>query len=548
MRLTNKISSPVKSQGIVRARGNQRAVCIALACLTLASCGGSGKPVGAVGYVSGFGGMVAADEPRAAQIGRDVLSAGGTPADAVVAMAFSLSVTLPSQASLGAGGSCLVYDHEKKTTEALDFIAPAPTELAGTTTRPTAVPALPRGMYALHSKYGRLHWEALIQPAEAMARLGVPTSRALANQLTPFAGPLFEDGPSRAVFARPDGNKLEEGDTLTQLDLGATLSRLRTRGIGEFYNGVWAKDIANAANASGGSLTPEQLRTFLPKWYAPLSVKTGDETYYFAPPPASAGLVEAELWTALAAQGQYAATTPDARPHLLAESFARAYADRQSWLSPDGKSAQAPEELLADGHVKGLFAGSLGAHQPAGGEAPGDTVSGTGILAMNSEGSVVACSVGLNNSFGTGRMLPNLGFMLAAAPGVKGRGPYALGPMLGINHNSNEFRFAAAAGGGVSAPTSLMQVALRVVVDKKPLRDVIAEARLHAQNAPDVVQAEPGNGFAGALQSQGHEVQEAPVAGRVNALQCTSGRPSLDRCQPATDPRGNGLALILGGS
>ena len=77
-----------------------------------------------------FFGVVAGDEPVAVKAAEDVLKFGGTAADAAVAMALTLTVTMPSMSSLGGGGVCIVHDPGKSETEVMDFIAPRGTASA----------------------------------------------------------------------------------------------------------------------------------------------------------------------------------------------------------------------------------------------------------------------------------------------------------------------------------------------------------------------------------------------------------------------------------
>ena len=167
---------------------------------------------------------------------------GGTAADAAVAIGFTLSVTYPSRASLGAGGACLAYSPAQTgagggVPEAILFTPVAPKTVLPQTDRPAAVPMLARGLFALHARYGRRPFETLIAPAEQAARFGVPVSRALVRDLQAVAGPLTADPNARAIFA-PGGTLLSEGATLIQPDLGATLSQLRVAGVGDLYQGA----------------------------------------------------------------------------------------------------------------------------------------------------------------------------------------------------------------------------------------------------------------------------------------------------------------------
>lgn len=269
--------------------GSRRAVPVALAvvaALGVASCGDPARDlaVGTVGYVQGFAGAVAADEPRAALVARDVLAAGGTAADAAVALGLTLTVTLPSSASIAGGGMCMVHDSATKTTELLDFMPPTAQAsvrgMAPTQGAPVAIPTLSRGLYALSAKYGRLRWEALIAPAESIARFGEPVSRAFLQELAEAKGHVGADPVARAVFSGPTGRPIQEGELLVQLDLAGTLGRLRQHGPGVLYGGQLGREYVQAIQGMGGLLSIEALRAYGPVWAAVDSQPEGYETYY----------------------------------------------------------------------------------------------------------------------------------------------------------------------------------------------------------------------------------------------------------------------------
>ena len=230
---------------------------------------GNAPAQGQPGFVQGFLGGVVADEPRAALAARQVLSAGGTAADAAVALGFVLSVTLPSRAGLGGGGACLAYAADKKSVnegvpEAVLFPPVAPTSAGANADRPAAVPMLARGLYLLHARYGTLPFESLIVPAEQLARFGTPAPRALVRDIALVAGPLLADPNARAVFSQ-GGAPLAEGQTLLQPELGATLAQIRVSGVGDLYTGALARRIVQASPLAGGPLALADLNGALPK-------------------------------------------------------------------------------------------------------------------------------------------------------------------------------------------------------------------------------------------------------------------------------------------
>ena len=198
-----------------------------------------------------FRGLVVADEPRAADVARRILVAGGSAVDAATALYFTMTATYPSASGLGAQGQCLVRGAGEADVQAVNFLAKG---TLGTATAPGAV----RAFGVMHNRYGRLAWAQLVSPGEVAARAGFKATRASARSLAAGGSSLLADPLSRAVFARFDGTTRAEGETIQQPELAATLEQVRLKGALSFTRGPLAQAIADAPGApAGASLTVE---------------------------------------------------------------------------------------------------------------------------------------------------------------------------------------------------------------------------------------------------------------------------------------------------
>jgi gamma-glutamyltranspeptidase/glutathione hydrolase len=522
--------------------------------LSLGGCSVPALETGSAGFVQGFLGGVIADEPRAALIGREVLSAGGTAADAAVATALALSVTLPSRAGL-AGGVCLVHRVQQvsarvrtATVEMLDFTAKR--SVLDGTARPSAVPGTPRGLFALHAKYGRLRWAQVISAAETLARFGVPVSRAFARDLDVVAAALVADSEARKVFARADGTVLRESDLMVQAELSTTLSLLRAQGPGPLFSGAGARRLSEAAVAAGGTLSPADLVASVPQWRGTVTASVGRNVLHFAPLPAAGGVVQAQIWNMLLAEDRYEDADAAGRAHLLAEAAMRAQVDLGRWRSPDGTANATTATLVAPDRAAALMRDyDAGRSTPVGGLAPQGSAllpvpASTGLVAVDREGNAVACALTMNNLFGTGRVAPGTGLLLAAAPG--GRiGPPLLGPTLMVNPAVSEFVMAAVPSGGRASATAMSAVIADLLLGgTETLAAALDAPRIH-RGATDTVLTEPNmpSAVVDRLRDRGHQTALADSLGQVNAAYCPGQLPvNPGSCRFRADRRGFGLA------
>ena len=145
------------------------------------------------------GGIVAAQSRKAAEVGAEVLAAGGDCVDAVIATTFALGVLEPWMSGLGGGGAMVLYRAREDRYEVIDYGMRAPGSLrledypltgdgAASDLFPwarvkddrnlhgpgaIAVPGVVAGMEEAHRRHARLPWKELLAPSVALAGEGL---------------------------------------------------------------------------------------------------------------------------------------------------------------------------------------------------------------------------------------------------------------------------------------------------------------------------------------------------------------------------------------
>ncbi len=369
-----------------------------LSAAILAACSSDAPPEGFVGHIEGNFGGVVSGEPRASLIGRDVLSAGGTAADAAVAMFFALAATYPDAGSLGGEGVCIVQQSDRRGgVEAIEF-RPLLIRRGGQT---IAVPGGVRAMFALQARYGRLQWARLIQPAEQLARFGHPVSRAFARPLAAAPESAFASSEMKKLFYK-DGKRLTEGGTLEQVQLASVLAAIRFRGAGDFYTGDVARRLADGLSRNAGvPVTVGDIRNYRPVWLTTQKTTVGNHALHL---PAGAKATAAlELWSELVRNPSAAAG---------------------AGLSPAG----------------------------------GDSI---GFAAIDNKSGAAACTIGAHDALKHGRIIGDTG-ILQAGPRPSGLQYPGLAAIVVNEPRSDIIATVTAAGGGAVSDARALATASRV--------------------------------------------------------------------------------------
>ena len=372
------------------------------------------------------GGMVATSQPLAAQAGLAVMQAGGNAIDAALATAITLTVVEPTSNGIGSDAFAIVWDGKKLA--GLNASGPAPRALSADALRAAGhsafpergwtsvtVPGAPDAWGMLHERFGRAPFESLFTAAIRLAEEGFPVSPVVSH-LWRRAGPIFIGAGDRAldewarVFA--DGGRTPDaGEIWRSAGHAATLRRLASQGVRDFYEGALAARIVEGAQSMGGALDGDDLAAFHCEWVEPISVAyRGHEVWEL--PPNGQGIA------ALQALGIVQGTAMHESPHASAQSWhwqieamKLAFADAYRYVA-DPRVSHAPVGGMLDADYlasrRALIADRARPHEP--GRPPG---GGTVYLcAADRDGMMVSFIQSNYMGFGSGVVVPGTGISL----------------------------------------------------------------------------------------------------------------------------------------
>src|ERR671915_786659 len=203
--------------------------------------------------VFGTKGAVACEHPSAALAGIRVLDAGGTAADACVAMAACMAVLAPMATGVGGDAFLLFYEADTGQVLGANGSGRAPKEATieklrdrGLTEMPerggltVTVPGAIRLWEDAANALGNLPLARLLEPAWELAENGYPVSEVFARYWKVGEDLLRRnEAASRALLL--DGRAPEPGEILLQPDLARTLAAIAEGGSDAFYEGEIAR-------------------------------------------------------------------------------------------------------------------------------------------------------------------------------------------------------------------------------------------------------------------------------------------------------------------
>lgn len=380
--------------------------------------------------VYGRHGMACTSVPLGAQIGVDVMKAGGNAVDAAVAMAAAMPLLEPTSNGLGSDCFALVWIEKDKKLYGLNASGVAPMALSAQMVRelgfeempkegwiPTMVPGAPAGWAQLNGRFGTKSLEELFAPAISYAREGVPVPVNVAKQwrkdMRRIEGAMKNNpNPHRYWWERftKHGASYEAGDLFCWEEYAQTLEELARTNCESYYRGALMEKIVSFSQETGGYFAREDFEYYHPLWVEPITTDYKGYTVCEIPPNGHGITVLMALnilrGLELPKEKENAQTY-----HKIVEAIKLAFADTKTYVADPRYMKTKVEDMLSERYAvqRRALIGDKALEPKAGDPSCGGTIY---LCTADPEGNMVSFIQSNYTTFGAGVAIPGTGISL----------------------------------------------------------------------------------------------------------------------------------------
>ena len=531
------------------------------------------------------GGVVSSADPRATAAGQEILRAGGSAADAAMAMMLALTVVEPQSSGIGGGGFIVYHDAKTGRIATINGREKAPASVSPDVFMrdgqpmpfmqafpggiSTGVPGNIRLMARAHARWGKLPWARLFDPAIRLAQ-EFEINATLAGRLREIA-PLWKDFPDAQALYWQDGRPKAAGMIQRNPALAELLRTIASNGPDAFYTGPKGQAIVDAVARTSRNPTSLSLADLA-------AYRAQDKDALCAPyrqyrvcgmGPPSSGATTILQMLGMIERFDMKKLGPDSPVawHVVAEAMQLAYADREKWLGDpdfvtvpvagliDRKYVSARSALISPAKSLGTYEAGTppGAERRTAGLSS-EVMGTTHFVAVDGAGNVASMTSTVEGPFGS-QLVAN-GFFLnneltdftftpvkdgapvANAPAAGKRPLSSMSPTI-VYDKQGRVVFAVGSAGGKRIIMHVMKALVGKLDWGLSAADAIALPNIYFNGSAILVEKGTKlDAMQGKLASLGQTVVTTDLGSKLNAIERT---PTGWR--GAADPRGPGNAL-----
>ena len=304
-------------------------------------------------------GIVAAENPLAAQVGATILADGGNAIDAAVATNAMMGLVAPMSNGIGGDLFAIVYEAKSGKLYGLNASGWAPSALTIDFLRDKGLQAMPyQGVHSvtvpgtvdgwakLLERFGSMPFERILAPTIRYAGEGFPVTELVAALWSSHEQLLKNDPVSARTFLL-NGRAPRLGELFRNPGLAQSLKKIASQGHDAFYKGDIARRVVECSQRNGGALTASDLAEFSSEWVEPISTTYRGWTVYEIPPNGQG--IAALMMLNIMENFPFSSCTHNsaAALHVMIEAKKLAYADMLRFVA-DQRFSEVPVRGMLD--------------------------------------------------------------------------------------------------------------------------------------------------------------------------------------------------------